>query len=264
MINKQPDTYIKPTIEKKVIKLEDGTDFVLDYPSNYNEIVNKKLAKLEREYEETIRANIPSSSITNHPEQCELKDNHLKQTGKEDKGDFYINQEIAQVNDDKEMKEENMNEENEENEGNDNNAGSYQQIGEEYNQLNEEEEEEFIVVKEDDNIVNSEPINIVREDNVDNCKERPVENINEEKTNSINNDKHEDKDIQSNEMNDIEFIKEPIKKEVKRKCSPIKNPEKIKEVMRSIHIKPPKWAENLSDEEFLKRAKQFFSNNQFK
>ena len=43
----------KVTIEKRTIKINGNEDFVLEYPSNYNDIVSKKLQNLEKEYDES-------------------------------------------------------------------------------------------------------------------------------------------------------------------------------------------------------------------
>ena len=44
----------KPTIKTRVFKLEGGKEFVLEYPSNYNEIVDRKLKNLEKEYDDVV------------------------------------------------------------------------------------------------------------------------------------------------------------------------------------------------------------------
>ena len=41
------------TIEKRIFKINNNEDFILEYPSNYEEIVNKKLKNIENEYEES-------------------------------------------------------------------------------------------------------------------------------------------------------------------------------------------------------------------
>ena len=43
----------KVTIEKRIIKINGTEDFVLEYPSNYDDIVNKKLQNLDKEYDES-------------------------------------------------------------------------------------------------------------------------------------------------------------------------------------------------------------------
>ena len=47
----------KITIEKRVFKLENNKEFVLEYPSNYNEIVDRRLKKLNDEYDEVVSKN---------------------------------------------------------------------------------------------------------------------------------------------------------------------------------------------------------------
>ncbi len=41
----------KITIEKREFKVKDGKNFILEYPSNFEEIANKKLEKLQHEYD---------------------------------------------------------------------------------------------------------------------------------------------------------------------------------------------------------------------
>lgn len=53
-------------------------------------------------------------------------------------------------------------------------------------------------------------------------------------------------------------------KNIKRKNSPIKNPEKIKAAMKSLNIKTPEWAKNLSDEDFMFRVKTYLKNKKNK
>ena len=48
----------KITIEKREFKVKDGKNFILEYPSNFEEITNKKLSKLQQDYDSAISNNI--------------------------------------------------------------------------------------------------------------------------------------------------------------------------------------------------------------
>ena len=43
----------KITIEKRIFNLGNNEKFTLEYPSNYNEIINKKLTNLQKDYDST-------------------------------------------------------------------------------------------------------------------------------------------------------------------------------------------------------------------
>ena len=48
----------KITIEKREFKIANGEKFILEYPSNFEEITNKKLSKLQQDYDSAISNNI--------------------------------------------------------------------------------------------------------------------------------------------------------------------------------------------------------------
>lgn len=170
----------KPTLLQRIFKLEDGKEFVLEYPSNYNDIVDRKLQKLDDEYNEVHKGEL--KNMQEHTENVSSEDEDTKNKDKE-----HIK---------------------------DNNV-----VDNEYYQPLNNNEDDFIEVQEDDN---------------NNTK--PIEDA----------------------MKDFEFVDTPpkiIEQPKQRKHSPIKNAEKIKASMRSLNIKAPKWAESLSDKEFLERAR---------
>ena len=62
----------KITINKRTIKINGNEDFILEYPSNYNDIVGKKLENLEKEYNES---QIQQESNVNNNEKIEEENN---------------------------------------------------------------------------------------------------------------------------------------------------------------------------------------------
>ena len=72
------------TIEKRTLKVSDtNEDFVLEYPSNYEELVNKKLQYLEQEYEE---AQIEENNKKNNEKNNENENiNNIDENNKNDK-----------------------------------------------------------------------------------------------------------------------------------------------------------------------------------
>lgn len=74
----------------------------------------------------------------------------------------------------------------------------------------------------------------------------------------------EDEDIQNEEpIQEEETINTEVKEKEEKKEEKIKhinniikNPEKIKEMIKKIKYPTPKWAENLSDEDFILKIKQ--------
>ena len=212
----------KITIEKRVFKLDNNKEYVLEYPSNYNELVEKKLNKLQEEYDEV---------------------NNLDNKENENKENLSVNNnENLSENSSKNSNEKNENNNlNENNIINDSNKEYYKPLSEEPDTLNEDDD--FIEVKEEE-------------------KKIQINEINENKDN---------KDNQNVNIDDFEFVdddkKDSIKvenKNIKRERSPIKNPEKIKQAMKSINIKPPEWAKNLSDEDFMFRVKTYLRNKKNK
>lgn len=212
----------KITIEKRVFKLDNNKEYVLEYPSNYNELVEKKLNKLQEEYDEV---------------------NNLDNKENENKENLSVNNnENLSENSSKNSNEKNENNNlNENNIINDSNKEYYKPLSEEPDTLNEDDD--FIEVKEEE-------------------KKIQINEINDNKDN---------KDNQNVNIDDFEFVdddkKDSIKvenKNIKRERSPIKNPEKIKQAMKSINIKPPEWAKNLSDEDFMFRVKTYLRNKKNK
>ena len=53
----------KIKLEKKVFKIGNNETFLLEYPSNYEEIANKKLYNLQKDYESTSNSNNDRNKI---------------------------------------------------------------------------------------------------------------------------------------------------------------------------------------------------------
>ena len=181
----------KPTIETKILKLEDGKDFVLEYPSNYEDIVGRKLNILDKEYQDVIKAEQNKTTNTNNNDDSDSEEEKKGHEGEVPKQKTQ-HEEDAKNNDDVNDKE------------------YYQPIGE-----NCDDDDEFLEVQE-----NVEP-----------------------------------------KIEDFEFVEETNKndKQPRRRTSPIKNPEKIKNAMKGLNLKAPKWAEGLSDEQFMSRVRNFLN-----
>lgn len=81
----------KPTLLQRTFKLEDGKEFVLEYPSNYNDIVDRKLKKLDDEYNEVHKGEM--KNIEEHTDNNSIEDDeditnnnlHNKENNEEDK-----------------------------------------------------------------------------------------------------------------------------------------------------------------------------------
>ena len=202
----------KPTIKTRVFKLEGGKEFVLEYPSNYNEIVDRKLKNLEKEYDDVVNTD---EKVVDQNKNSEI---NSEEKTKEDKKNLINNITHANSEEGKESKIEkiNQNEIKEE----DHQDDYYQPLQNEGNQ-----EDDFIEVPENtDDIIS-------------------------------NNDRIEEDMTNFEFIEDIPLSKNTNNKEIpQRKHSPIKNPEKIKASMRTLNIKPPKWAESLSDKDFFNCA----------
>lgn len=195
------------TIEKREFKIKNGEKFILEYPSNFEEIANKKLSQLQQDYDKSISNNINPNNIQS----------------------ININS--------------------------DNNY--YQQIGETENinieknkEMKLEPQEGFIEIKPK----NNSNINDNKNDNKD--KNDKNENDDDE----VNSDEFyevDEKDIQikNNKNINIIFNSNNKNEEIKRNVSPVKDPENIKLSMKKLNFKAPKWAENMTDDDFIKMAK---------
>ena len=187
----------KITIEKREFKIKNGEKFILEYPSNFEEIANKKLLRLQQDYDKSISNNInPNKDQSNNIN----KDNNY-----------------------------------------------YQQIGE----------------IENINTENNKEIKLEPQEGFIEIKPKKIDNINNNKKNEIKDDKS-DEEINSDEFYEVEEknikVNQNIntnnkKDEIKRNISPVKDPDNVKLSMKKLNFKTPKWAENMTDEDFINMAK---------
>lgn len=235
----------KITIEKRIFKIENGETFLLEYPSNYEEIANKKISKLQKEYESVAKINNNSTiSQSKNNNQVEIK-----------KG--YISKEKIEKN--------NLN-------SDDNNSHNnyYQEIGNvEIFSLNNEICHDNNIKNKKDNIFPLEPKEGFIE--IKNKKKEII--TNDEKDEKMDNEEFyevEEKEIEGNEKeennkeinikNNTENNKVFEKNNNIINLSPIKNPENVKLAMKKLNFKKPKWAENLIDKDFINMAKKIISS----
>ena len=187
----------KITIEKREFKIKNGEKFILEYPSNFEEIANKKLLQLQQDYDKSISNNI-------NPNNNQSKN---------------INKDI----------------------------NYYQQIGE----------------IENINTENNKEIKLEPQEGFIEIKPKKIDNINNNTKNEIKDDKS-DEEINSDEFYEVEEknikVNQNIntnnkKEEIKRNISPVKDPDNVKLSMKKLNFKTPKWAENMTDEDFINMAK---------
>ena len=188
----------KITIEKREFKLKDGENFILEYPSNFEEIANKKLSKIQQEYDESISSK-------------------------------------------------NVNQKN----NNDDNKKYYQQIGD-IKKENIEEKKEVKLEPQEGFI----EINNNKFKNKNELKSESDEEINSDEFYEVEEKENKDnKNINENLNNNNNKEKESKNEEKQRNISPVKDTENIKLTMKKLNFKVPKWAENLTDDDFIKMAK---------
>ena len=184
----------KITIEKREFKLKDGDNFILEYPSNFEEIANKKLSKIQKEYDESISNN------------------------------------VAQKN------------------NNDDNKNYYQQIGEIKNDNNNENKD--IKLEPQEGFIE---INHNKSLNKNEQKSEDDEDINSDEFYEV--EEKENKNNINENLNYNKKEKDGKHEEKKRNISPVKDAEDIKSAMKKLNFKVPKWAENLTDDDFINMAK---------
>ena len=187
----------KITIEKREFKLKDGENFILEYPSNFEEIANKKLSKIQQEYDESISSK-------------------------------------------------NVNQKN----NNDDNKKYYQQIGD-IKKENIEEKKEVKLEPQEGFI----EINNNKFKNKNELKSESDEEINSDEFYEVEEKENKDNKNINENLNNNNKEKESKNEEKQRNISPVKDTEDIKLTMKKLNFKVPKWAENLTDDDFIKMAK---------
>ena len=141
----------KVTIEKRIIKINGTEDFVLEYPSNYDDIVNKKLQNLDKEYDESQidseqNDNNNFNNINTNKDELEKKEeanNDIDINEKQNENECYnaLEEEHENNNDNNINDINNDNENNNEN-GNNNNDEINHEIKNDVNNLNDDDDME--------------------------------------------------------------------------------------------------------------------------
>ena len=184
------------TIEKREFKLKNGEKFILEYPSNFEEIANQKLSQIQHEYDKSISNDINKKNMNSND------DNKYYQSIGESNND--------NTDDNKEIK--------------------------------LEPQEGFIEIKPKKSEIKNDNIN-KNNDNVSDSDEY------------YEVDEKEKIDNKSNQLNCDKKENITQKEAKKRNISPVKDPENIKLSMKKLNFKAPKWAENMTDDDFIKMAK---------
>ena len=220
----------KIKLEKKVFKIGNNETFLLEYPSNYEEIANKKLYNLQKDYESTSNSNNDRNKIkinnnekneeNYYKEKNETKNNTNNSNIINNKDYYQPIDKIEVFSYDDEINSNNKND-------NDNNANQA-------NNISLEPKEGFIEIQK------------VKKD-IKKENESVEEEINEEFY------EVEEKEIEDNN-------KKEKQKENKKQFSPIKNAENVKNAMKLLNFKAPKWAENMTDKDFINMAKKLISS----
>ena len=232
----------KITIEKRIFKLNDNENFILEYPSNYEEIANKKLTNLQKEYDKAqINKNTDNNLIDNDI-------NYISSGNNEN-----------EINKEKEVKKITSNETGENKKLNNENDNYYIKIKNYPLSIGDKEEELKQNTLDKEKNVKLEPqhgyiqINLqnkIKEES--NNKEEEEEIFYEVKENEYGNNI-------GNENVDFKNEKNENNKD-NRNISPVKNVEGVKNAMRSIKLKPPEWAKNITEKDFISMAKNIISS----
>jgi len=247
----------KITIEKRVFKVGNNENFILEYPSNYEEVVNRKLNNLQKEYDDAV-----SNTINNNEDI-----NKEKEIIAEEKTE---NKETEKENNKKvEKKEENdINKESQ-------NYNYYQPIGGVDSFMNDNDDDDI-----KDNLNNNNEkkpdVHLEPQEGFIEIKNKKIEK--ENKTDNKNDEKEEKEENNEDEFYEVEekeneneehknenskINKEEIKddkKDNKRSSSPVHDPESVKLSMKSLNFKTPIWAENMSDKDFINMARNMISS----
>jgi hypothetical protein len=195
--------------------LETTEKFILEYPSNYHEICEHKLKQMEMDYQEVMRCNFAEEDL----KMCEdslSSDEHEQDIGEDNHN--------CQGNDDK----------------------YYQCLNECENF--DDDDEGFIEVQENTNEKKE-----IENPNIDTNSSTNINTNTNNNTNTIPLPKEDPLDglefymtkTDENAYKESRFeMKEPGGPKITFiSRDPVKNPEKIKETMRSINMNPPKWAQ---------------------
>ena len=232
-------TLPKINIKERVFNLGNNETFLLEYPSNYEEIVNKKISKLQEEYE-SVSNNVINKNINIDNHQNEIKSEKT-------------NKELIEMNNNNNLID-NKNENNYYYEP----IGNIEvfSIGYEINENNDNTNNNIQLEPNEGKI----DIKKIQKEKI-NCNEN--QKVNEKEEDEINNEEFyevEEKEIPDNNKNEKNKIEKNEKNINKNNLSPVKYPENIKLSMKLLNFKAPKWAENLTDKDFINMAKNIISS----
>ena len=84
------------TLEKREFKVSNGETFILEYPSNFEEITNKKLSKLQKEYDisKSNERNINDIDNLKNSDEINTDNNYYQKIGESKEEHFIENKKI--------------------------------------------------------------------------------------------------------------------------------------------------------------------------
>jgi len=241
----------KITIEKRVFKVGNNENFILEYPSNYEEVASRKLNNLQKEYDDAVSNTINNNNEDINKEKTENKESEEENNKKvEKKEENDINKESQNYNYYQPIG------------GVDSFMNNDDDIKDNLNNNNEkkpdvhlEPQEGFIEIK--NKKIDKEKEKENKTDNKSDEKEEKEEN-NEDEFYEVEEKENEEHKNENSKINKEE-IKDD-KKDNKRSSSPVHDPESVKLSMKSLNFKTPIWAENMSDKDFINMARNMISS----
>jgi len=236
----------KITIEKRVFKVGNNENFILEYPSNYEEVVNKKLNNLQKEYDDAVSNTINNNNEDINKEKTENKESEEESNKKvEKKEENDINKESQNYNYYQPIG------------GVDSFMNNDDDIKDNLNHNNEKKPDVHLEPQEGFIEIKNKKIDKEKENKTDNKSDEKEENNEDEfyEVEEKENEEHKNENSKSNK----EETKDD-KKDNKRSSSPVHDPESVKLSMKSLNFKTPIWAENMSDKDFINMARNMISS----
>ena len=235
----------KITIEKRVFKVGNNENFILEYPSNYEEVVNRKLNNLQKEYDDAVSNTINNNEDINKEktENKESEEESNKKVEKKEEND--INKESQNYNYYQPIG------------GVDSFMNNDDDIKDNLNNNNEKKPDVHLEPQEGFIEIKNKKIDKEKENKTDNKSDEKEEN-NEDEFYEVEEKENEEHKNENSKINKEE-IKDD-KKDNKRSSSPVHDPESVKLSMKSLNFKTPIWAENMSDKDFINMARNMISS----
>ena len=223
-------------MNKEIENKMESENIKIEYPKNYQDIIDFKLKRLEKEYEETINKNFSIEDLENNNDfDSDSEDQQENEINTGNNNNQY------QCLDGEEFVEIFENEENNQNSENltDNNEDKFNKY------IDPKKFEEFVKISDGILLNNDNLNNIPMEDNKEiklkynETNKIPIENINV----NFNNVEIENFEFYENNEKNKPRIEEKENKNTNFiTIKPIEDPERIKNAMKNIKIKPPLWA----------------------